>query len=92
MEATAAAEATQHLLNYGALGLCLVLALVALWYVDLDRTKIHEKLEAEQKARVDDAKAYMDLALELQRAELQKVTELKAVAEVLNRAIDRLEG
>lgn len=82
MEAEAS-KALIQLANYGALGLCLVLALVALVLLDRDRTRIRKRLEEEQLARVDDAKSYMELALQLQQREAEKVGKLDAIAQVL---------
>lgn len=85
MEAVAASKAMEQLTNYGALGLCLLLALFAIVLLDRDRTKIRKRLEEEQQARVDDAKAYLEMALELQRAESEKLTKLATIAETLRK-------
>lgn len=82
-------DAAAVLVNYGAIGVCLVLALIALWFVDKDRTKILKRLENEQAARVEDAKAYMQLALDLQQAETKKLEKLETIAGILK---DRARG
>jgi hypothetical protein len=83
METITAAKAMEQLASYGALGLCLCLALFAIVILDRDRTRIRKRLEEEQQGRVDDAKAYLDMALELQRAESEKLTKLATIAETL---------
>lgn len=83
MVETEAAKTLTELTNYGALGLCLVLALIAIVWLDRDRTKIRKRLEEEQEKRIEDAKAYMGLALELQKAETEKVSKLDAIAGIL---------
>jgi hypothetical protein len=83
MEAVAASKAMEQLTNYGALGFCLVLALLAVIFLDRDRSKVRKRLEEEQQARVDDAKAYLEMALELQKAENEKLTKLAAIAETM---------
>lgn len=88
VEALAADHALSELSNYGAIGACLILALAAIVLIDRDRSRIRKRLEEEQQARVDDAKAYLDLALELQRAEVAKIGELKEVSGVLKQALD----
>lgn len=83
IETIAVDKAVDQLVNYGALGLCLVLALAAIVYIDYDRSRVRKRLEQEQQARVDDAKAYLEMALELQAAEQEKITKLAGVAEAL---------
>jgi hypothetical protein len=80
---TGAAQAAQQLVNYGAVGICLVICILAIVYLDKDRTKIRKELADEQRARVEDAKAYMDLALELQQREQGKIDKLDTIAEIL---------
>ena len=77
------AKVLVELANYGALGLCLVLALVAIVLLDRDRTKIRQALAEESKARLDDAQAYLKLALELQEKTQGKIEKLEAVAQAL---------
>ncbi len=84
-----AAKTLTELTNYGALGLCLVLALTAIVLLDRDRTKIRKRLEEEQQARVEDAKSYMSLALQLQEKEAEKVGKLDAIAALMKEMLQQ---
>lgn len=83
MEAEAARKSLEQLTNYGALGLCLMLALVTIWFLDKDRSRIRDLLSKEQEKRRDDASQFLKLALELQEREAEKVTKLDAIAAVV---------
>jgi hypothetical protein len=81
LEAETTREATHamvELTNYGALGICLVLALIAI-------VLLFRALREEQRARIEDAKAYMELALELQQRESGKIEKLEIIASVLKK-------